>query len=163
MSNAGKPFVLQHAVPNGVVATRWWWVRHAPVREDGGCIYGQKDIAATQRSRGVRGGGENPAASCGVVCKQSEADASNRRGDLGCRISKTRHDAARGCIRRTASWRMAGIEPRRVLRQPGRSKSAATGSRRSTTRRRAARVFWISTTACVARSSGSPPSTPART
>src|SRR3954452_23610899 len=28
-----------------VVATRWWWVRHAPVRSDGGNIYGQKDIA----------------------------------------------------------------------------------------------------------------------
>jgi broad specificity phosphatase PhoE len=28
-----------------VVATRWWWVRHAPVREDGGNIYGQEDIA----------------------------------------------------------------------------------------------------------------------
>ena len=28
-----------------VVVTRWWWVRHAPVREDGGNIYGQKDIA----------------------------------------------------------------------------------------------------------------------
>src|SRR5438094_128521 len=44
MSNAGKPFVLQHAVPQGVVATRWWWVRHAPVRDDGGNIYGQKDM-----------------------------------------------------------------------------------------------------------------------
>src|SRR5882724_9774498 len=28
-----------------VVSTRWWWVRHAPVRDDGGNIYGQKDIA----------------------------------------------------------------------------------------------------------------------
>jgi alpha-ribazole phosphatase len=28
-----------------VVLTRWWWVRHAPVREDGGCIYGQSDLA----------------------------------------------------------------------------------------------------------------------
>src|SRR4051794_4795785 len=36
MSNADKP---------KVVATRWWWVRHAPVRSDGGNIYGQKDIA----------------------------------------------------------------------------------------------------------------------
>jgi alpha-ribazole phosphatase len=35
MSNPDKPFVAQ---------TCWWWVRHAPVREDGGCIYGQKDI-----------------------------------------------------------------------------------------------------------------------
>jgi broad specificity phosphatase PhoE len=35
MSNPGKP---------EVVATRWWWVRHAPVRSDGGNIYGQKDI-----------------------------------------------------------------------------------------------------------------------
>ena len=29
----------------GVVSTRWWWVRHAPVRSDGGNIYGQQDIA----------------------------------------------------------------------------------------------------------------------
>ena len=36
MSNPAKP---------AVVATRWWWVRHAPVRSDGGNIYGQKDIA----------------------------------------------------------------------------------------------------------------------
>lgn len=44
MSNPDQPFVAQHSVPTGVVATRWWWVRHAPVREDGGRIYGQKDI-----------------------------------------------------------------------------------------------------------------------
>lgn len=44
MSNPQPPFVVQHSVPAGVVATRWWWVRHAPVREDGGCIYGQTDI-----------------------------------------------------------------------------------------------------------------------
>jgi alpha-ribazole phosphatase len=36
MSNSGKP---------NVVTTRWWWVRHAPVRIDGGNIYGQTDIA----------------------------------------------------------------------------------------------------------------------
>ncbi|WP_031335054.1 histidine phosphatase family protein [Rhodopseudomonas sp. B29] len=41
---ADKPFVAQHAVQPGVVATRWWWVRHAPVRSDGGNIYGQIDI-----------------------------------------------------------------------------------------------------------------------
>jgi alpha-ribazole phosphatase len=35
MSNADKP---------KVVTTRWWWVRHAPVRSDGGNIYGQADI-----------------------------------------------------------------------------------------------------------------------
>jgi alpha-ribazole phosphatase len=29
----------------GFVRTRWFWVRHAPVREDGGCIYGQADVA----------------------------------------------------------------------------------------------------------------------
>jgi broad specificity phosphatase PhoE len=28
-----------------VTVTRWWWVRHAPVRNDGGNIYGQTDIA----------------------------------------------------------------------------------------------------------------------
>ena len=27
-----------------VIVTRWWWVRHAPVRSDGGNIYGQADI-----------------------------------------------------------------------------------------------------------------------
>jgi broad specificity phosphatase PhoE len=53
MSNPDKPFVSQHAVPTGVVATRWWWVRHAPVREDGGNIYGQKDIACDTSDREV--------------------------------------------------------------------------------------------------------------
>jgi alpha-ribazole phosphatase len=44
MSNPATPLVAQPSGSNGVVATRWWWVRHAPVREDGGCIYGQKDL-----------------------------------------------------------------------------------------------------------------------
>lgn len=36
MSDSDKP---------KVVTTRWWWVRHAPVRNDGGNIYGQQDLA----------------------------------------------------------------------------------------------------------------------
>jgi broad specificity phosphatase PhoE len=31
--------------PAGVEMTRWWWVRHAPVRVDEGFIYGQKDLS----------------------------------------------------------------------------------------------------------------------
>ncbi|MGE5158709.1 MAG: histidine phosphatase family protein [Gemmatimonas sp.] len=53
MSESDQPFVAQHAVPKGVVATRWWWVRHAPVREDGGCIYGQTDIGCDTSDRVV--------------------------------------------------------------------------------------------------------------
>src|SRR5439155_9745249 len=44
MSNSGKP---------AVVITRWWWVRHAPVRSDGGNIYGQQDIACDGGGREV--------------------------------------------------------------------------------------------------------------
>jgi broad specificity phosphatase PhoE len=44
MSNADKP----HAI-----TTRWWWIRHAPVREDGGCIYGQKDLGCDTSDRVV--------------------------------------------------------------------------------------------------------------
>jgi alpha-ribazole phosphatase len=44
MSNQGKPIV---------VTTRWWWVRHAPVREDNGCIYGQKDLGCDTSDRVV--------------------------------------------------------------------------------------------------------------
>jgi len=36
-----------------VVTTRWWWVRHAPVREDNGCIYGQKDLGCDTSDRVV--------------------------------------------------------------------------------------------------------------
>jgi alpha-ribazole phosphatase len=36
-----------------VVVTRWWWVRHAPVRNDGGNIYGQTDIACDTSDRYV--------------------------------------------------------------------------------------------------------------
>lgn len=28
------------------VVTRWWWIRHAPVRTDGGRLYGQRDLPA---------------------------------------------------------------------------------------------------------------------
>jgi alpha-ribazole phosphatase len=38
---------------SSVVATRWWWVRHAPVRSDGGNIYGQKDIECDTGDREV--------------------------------------------------------------------------------------------------------------
>src|ERR1700761_7481011 len=44
MSNADRP---------EVVTTRWWWVRHAPVRSDGGNIYGQKDIECDTGDREV--------------------------------------------------------------------------------------------------------------
>src|SRR5471030_1783859 len=46
MSNPAKP-------SGNVVTTRWWWVRHAPVREDGGCIYGQKDLGCDTSDRVV--------------------------------------------------------------------------------------------------------------
>jgi alpha-ribazole phosphatase len=49
MSNAAKPSVAS----SGVVATRWWWVRHAPVRNDGGNIYGQKDMSCDTSDREV--------------------------------------------------------------------------------------------------------------
>jgi broad specificity phosphatase PhoE len=35
------------------VVTRWWWVRHAPVREDGGRIYGQSDLGCDCSDRTV--------------------------------------------------------------------------------------------------------------
>lgn len=44
MSNEDKP---------KAVITRWWWVRHAPVRNDGGNIYGQTDIACDTSDRHV--------------------------------------------------------------------------------------------------------------
>jgi alpha-ribazole phosphatase len=44
MSNPAKP---------KAVVTRWWWVRHAPVREDNGCIYGQKDLGCDTTDREV--------------------------------------------------------------------------------------------------------------
>jgi alpha-ribazole phosphatase len=55
MSNPGKPFAAQHSIAKGAVATRWWWVRHAPVpkEEDKGCIYGQKDLGCDTSDRVV--------------------------------------------------------------------------------------------------------------
>jgi alpha-ribazole phosphatase len=40
----GRIFVMAGS-DSKIVSTRWWWVRHAPVRNDGGNIYGQTDIA----------------------------------------------------------------------------------------------------------------------
>src|ERR1700736_171512 len=53
MSNPAKPFVAQHSVPAGVVATKWWWVWYAPGREDNGCIYEQEDLGCDTSDRVV--------------------------------------------------------------------------------------------------------------
>lgn len=50
MSNTDKSVV---AAKPRVVTTRWWWVRHAPVREDAGHIYGQKDLNCDTSDRVV--------------------------------------------------------------------------------------------------------------
>jgi alpha-ribazole phosphatase len=39
-----------------LVTTRWWWVRHAPVTQDGGCIYGQSDLDCDCTSEDVFNG-----------------------------------------------------------------------------------------------------------
>jgi alpha-ribazole phosphatase len=36
--------VASKAAEDGYVRTRWWWIRHAPVRVDEGRIYGQTDL-----------------------------------------------------------------------------------------------------------------------
>jgi broad specificity phosphatase PhoE len=41
----GKVFLMSNPDKPKAIITRWWWVRHAPVRNDGGNIYGQADIA----------------------------------------------------------------------------------------------------------------------
>ena len=53
MSNPAQPNLAQAIVAGRAVTTRWWWVRHAPVREDGGCIYGQKDLGCDTSDRVV--------------------------------------------------------------------------------------------------------------
>ncbi len=34
-----------------IEVTRWWWIRHAPVTDDGGRIYGQSDVACDLSDR----------------------------------------------------------------------------------------------------------------
>jgi alpha-ribazole phosphatase len=41
----GRAFLMSNPDKPKAIITRWWWVRHAPVRSDGGNIYGQTDIA----------------------------------------------------------------------------------------------------------------------
>jgi alpha-ribazole phosphatase len=41
----GRAFLMSNPDEPKTTVTRWWWVRHAPVRNDGGNIYGQADIA----------------------------------------------------------------------------------------------------------------------
>jgi broad specificity phosphatase PhoE len=36
---------MNQAKQTSTIRTRWWWVRHAPVRSDGGRIYGQSDLS----------------------------------------------------------------------------------------------------------------------
>ena len=36
-----------------MLTTRWWWIRHAPVTVDGGCVYGQRDLPADVSDTGT--------------------------------------------------------------------------------------------------------------
>src|SRR5215471_11794554 len=49
----GKSVAMTNEDKAKVVTTRWWWVRHAPVRSDGGNIYGQTDITCDTSDREV--------------------------------------------------------------------------------------------------------------
>jgi alpha-ribazole phosphatase len=49
----GRAFLMSNPDKPKAVITRWWWVRHAPVRNDGGNIYGQTDIACDTSDREV--------------------------------------------------------------------------------------------------------------
>ena len=110
MSNPDKP---------AVVTTRWWWVRHAPVRSDGGNIYGQKDIACDTSDREVF------EAVAKILPRRAVWYASSLMRthqtaeaiwDTGFPRPATMTQG--GGLRRTASRTMAGDESRRVSRQP---------------------------------------------
>lgn len=46
---------MSHDTRTPAIRTRWWWVRHAPVRENGGKIYGQADLSCDCSDRIVFG------------------------------------------------------------------------------------------------------------
>ena len=119
MSNPDRPLVSPHAVRASVVATRWWWVRHAPVREDGGCIYGQKDIGCDTSDREVF------EAVAKILPRHAVWYASNLKRThqtadaiWAAGFPQAVGHAARAGARRAASRRVAGLEPRGVPRQP---------------------------------------------
>jgi Histidine phosphatase superfamily (branch 1) len=45
--------VASKAATDHFTRTRWWWVRHAPVRVDEGRIYGQRDLPCDCSEAGV--------------------------------------------------------------------------------------------------------------
>ena len=122
-------------------------MRHAPVREDGGCIYGQKDLGCDTSDRVVfEAVGKDPAAQRGLVRKQSEADASDRGRDLGRRLSKARKACrTRRHLPNSISANGRGMNRAAFLAsRPDRQPLVCA---RSTNPRRAARALWISITA----------------
>ena len=128
MSNPDKP---------KVVTTRWWWVRHAPVRNDGGNIYGQKDLACDTSDREVF------EAVAKILPRNAVWYASNLKRThqtaeaiWAAGFPKPADDAAGSRLRRTASRPMAGHEPRRVPRQPAGRQQLVCRHQRARARRR---------------------------
>ena len=117
MSNPDKP---------RVIATRWWWVRHAPVREDDGCIYGQKDLGCDTSDRVVfEAVGKILPRNAVWYASNLKRTHQTAQRDLGRRLSQAVRYAACERVRRTASRRIAGHESRGILTRACRS--AATG------------------------------------
>ena len=110
MSNPGKP---------QMVTTRWWWVRHAPVREDDGCIYGQKDLGCDTSDRVVfEAVGKILPRNAVWYASNLKRTHQTAKRDLGRRLSQAVRHAARERVRRTASRRVARHESRGVPREP---------------------------------------------
>jgi len=120
--------------------------------QHGGNIYGQRTSPATPRRRSVRGGRQNPAAQCGLVCKHLMRTHQTAGRDLGRWISQTCVDAARSRLWPNSTSANGRDESRAIRRQPP---SAATGLPISESRHPAARVSWISINASAGRSNGS--------
>jgi alpha-ribazole phosphatase len=167
MSNADKP---------AVVTTRWWWVRHAPVRSDGGNIYGQKDIACDTSDRHVF------EAVAKILPRQAVWVASS--------LQRTHQTAQAiwdtGFPKPAMMAKEAAFAEQHLGQWQGMNRAAFLASRPagshwfadigeppfrppavvpppSAPRRRAAKALWICTTASVARSVASMPNTPAMT
>ena len=75
--------VASKAAADNFVRTRWWWIRHAPVRVDEGRIYGQIDLPCDCGDERVFSGLAALFTAKGDLGDESSgAHASDREGDL---------------------------------------------------------------------------------
>ena len=147
--------VASKAAADDFTRTRWWWIRHAPVRVDEGRIYGQRDLPCDCSDAPVFSGLAALLPQDAIwVTSSSGAHGADGESDPGSgKFRGPGNSPGQGPCRAT-SRRLAGARPPQLSPGPAAGAGTPSGTRPRTSGRRTAKASSTSSSGSVPPSRG---------